>query len=178
MFRWIGPWINYMIHMYDLEKCQLVRSFLGNQRFVTHIKYNEIGNIVFSAGADQTITMWDVGNDTGWQWQVLRWHDDVPGVVTNNLWPRPQHLNYAPQRQECPMLARAADTECSEHSGHLNWNYSNNHRNKMYDGVNPGHFSPGKSWDSLLEPFEHFLMGENPSKWRYPIFFSCAANSI
>ena len=59
------PWMltcsdDTMIHMYDLEKCQLARSFIGHQRFVTHIKFNNVSNIVLSAGADNTIALWDI----------------------------------------------------------------------------------------------------------------------
>lgn len=59
------PWLlscsdDTLIHMYDLEKCQLARSFIGHQRFVTHIKFNNVTNIVLSAGADNTIALWDI----------------------------------------------------------------------------------------------------------------------
>lgn len=59
------PWMltcsdDTLIHMYDIEKCQLVRSFVGNQRFVTHVKFNNISNLVLSAGTDQTISLWDI----------------------------------------------------------------------------------------------------------------------
>lgn len=49
-----------LIHMYDLEKCKIARSFVGHQRFVTHCKFNNIANIVLSAGADNTIALWDI----------------------------------------------------------------------------------------------------------------------
>ena len=46
--------------MYDLEKGKLARSFIGNKRFVTHVKFNNTGNIVLSASADHMINLWDV----------------------------------------------------------------------------------------------------------------------
>lgn len=49
-----------LIHMYDLEKQMLARSFIGHQRFVTHVKFNKEANIVLSAGADHTMALWDV----------------------------------------------------------------------------------------------------------------------
>ena len=59
------PWVltcsdDTLIHMYDLEKCQLVRSFIGHQRFVTHVKFNDVSNIVLSAGADNMLALWDI----------------------------------------------------------------------------------------------------------------------
>lgn len=59
------PWIiscsdDTLIHLYDLEKCKLARTFVGHQRFVTHCKFNKVSNIVLSAGADNTIALWDV----------------------------------------------------------------------------------------------------------------------
>ena len=59
------PWIiscsdDTLIHLYDLEKCKLARTFVGHQRFVTHCKFNKVANIVLSAGADNTIALWDV----------------------------------------------------------------------------------------------------------------------
>lgn len=49
-----------MIHMYDLEKAQLARSFVGHQRFVTHIKFNNVTNLILSASADNTLCLWDI----------------------------------------------------------------------------------------------------------------------
>ena len=49
-----------MIHMYDIEKCVLVRSFIGSARFVTHAKFNNVTNVVVSACADNSIALWDI----------------------------------------------------------------------------------------------------------------------
>ena len=46
--------------MYDLEKGQMIRSFIGNKRFVTHAKFNSTGNLVLSACSDHNIALWDV----------------------------------------------------------------------------------------------------------------------
>ena len=46
--------------MYDLEKCQIARTFIGHQRFVTHVKFNNVANIVLSAGTDNTLALWDI----------------------------------------------------------------------------------------------------------------------
>lgn len=59
------PWLltcsdDTLIHMYDLEKQMLVRSFIGCKRFVTHAKFNSNGNLVLSACAENNLTLWDV----------------------------------------------------------------------------------------------------------------------
>lgn len=49
--------------MYDLEKCQLARSFIGSQRFVTHAKFDKTATIVLSASANDSgpyLQLWDV----------------------------------------------------------------------------------------------------------------------
>jgi WD40 repeat protein len=50
-----------VVNMYDLEKGQLVRSFLGgHQSYVTRCKFTAQENILLSAGADNFLFMWDV----------------------------------------------------------------------------------------------------------------------
>ena len=46
--------------MYDIEKEQLARTFVGNKSFCTHCKFNSVSNIVLSAAADNTISLWDI----------------------------------------------------------------------------------------------------------------------
>ena len=124
---------------------------------------------------------WHWPVDSGWQGQLWRWHDDVhPGVVTNNLCPG-HNISITPRwdknfQREAPG-SRQQTVKCSEH---LNWNYFNNHRNKMWTESRGKSetFFPGPVLSFIFEPFEPFLMREYPSKWHYPIFFSCAANSI
>lgn len=59
------PWLltcsdDTLIHLYDLEKAQLARSFIGNKAFCTHIKFNSEASMVLSASADHIMSLWDV----------------------------------------------------------------------------------------------------------------------
>ena len=55
-----------------------------------------------------------------------------PGVVTNNLGPgTTSQLRPAETRIPESPGHQTADSQVLRHSGHLNWNYFNNHRNKM-----------------------------------------------
>ena len=49
-----------MIHLYDVEKGMLARSFIGCKRFVTHAKFDRTGNLILSACADHNLILWDV----------------------------------------------------------------------------------------------------------------------
>lgn len=71
---------------------------------------------------------------TGTVMAMTRWCP-LPGVVTNNLCPG-HNISITPRwdknfQREAPG-SRQQTVKCSEHSGHLNWNYFNNHRNKMW----------------------------------------------
>lgn len=46
--------------MYDLNKQALLRSFIGHTNYVSHLKFNNITNVLLSAGADNSIILWDI----------------------------------------------------------------------------------------------------------------------
>ena len=99
----------------------------------------------------------DCGDRDSYGDDTMMW----PGVVTNNLGPgTTSQLRPAETRIPESPGHQTADSQVLRHSGHLNWNYFNNHRNKM------GTESRGKSETFILrpvlnfffEPFENFLM--------------------
>ena len=46
--------------MYDINKQTIVRSFIGHQSYVSHIKFNNVTNVILSCGTDNTLMLWDI----------------------------------------------------------------------------------------------------------------------
>ena len=46
--------------MYDVNKQALVRSFIGHTNYASHLKFNNVSNVLLSAGADNTLILWDI----------------------------------------------------------------------------------------------------------------------
>ena len=49
-----------LINMYDVERMQLVRNFIGHQSYVTKIKFNNVTNVLLSCGTDNSLMLWDI----------------------------------------------------------------------------------------------------------------------
>ena len=49
-----------MINLYDIKRESLVRTFIGHTNFASHLKFNNISNVLLSAGCDNTIILWDI----------------------------------------------------------------------------------------------------------------------
>lgn len=46
--------------MYDIERQELVRNFIGHQSYVTKIKFNNVTNVLLSCGTDNSLMLWDI----------------------------------------------------------------------------------------------------------------------
>ena len=49
-----------LINMYDINKEALLRSFIGHTSYVSHIKFNNVSNVLLSGGADNSLILWAI----------------------------------------------------------------------------------------------------------------------
>ena len=49
-----------LINLYDINRQSLARSFIGHLSYVSHIKFNNVTNVLLSCGTDNSLILWDI----------------------------------------------------------------------------------------------------------------------